>query len=446
MKQYDSYKDSGVQWIGKIPSHWTSMPLKYSVRSPHNCFIDGDWIESNVIVSDGIRYLTTGNVGALKYKEQGNGFISEETFKELQCSEVFPGDLLISRLNEPIGRTCIVPDLGYRIVVAVDNVIYRPNEKLFDKRYLVYQMNCKPYADKANFIARGSTMTRVSRTTLGQFKIVVPPLPEQQIIATYLDKKCDDIDVAIATQQKRIDLLGELRQNIITHAVTRGINPDTPLKDSGVEWIGKVPEHWEVKRIKHICNINGRVGYKGYTTADLVPEGEGAFTIGGKHITNNVLDLSDADYISWEKYYESPEIMVKKGDIVTAQRGSLGKSAIVRTEIGEATINPSLVLLNNIKIYNEFMYWYLVSTPVLTAIELLNTSTAVPMVSQWQISNIKIPVPPLSEQQQIVAHIEKETASIDKSIVKAERRIELLQELKQSIITEVVTGKRKVIE
>jgi type I restriction enzyme S subunit len=444
MKQYDSYKNSGVQWIGEIPSHWTSVPIKYSVRSPHNCFIDGDWIESNVIVSDGIRYLTTGNVGALKYKEQGNGFISEETFKKLQCSEVFPGDLLISRLNEPIGRTCIVPDLGYRIVVAVDNVIYRPDERLYDKQFLVYQMNCRPYADNANFIARGSTMSRVSRTTLGQFKIIVPPLPEQQAIATYLDKKCGEIDRAIATQQKRIELLQELRQNIITHAVTRGINPDASFKNSGVEWIGEVPEHWEVKRLKHICDINGRVGYRGYTTADLVPEGEGAYTIGGKHITNNVLNLTDAEYISWVKYYESPEIMVKKGDIVTAQRGSLGKTAIVRKEIGEATINPSLVLLNNIKIFNEYLYWYMVSTPVLIAIELLNTSTAVPMVSQWQISNINIPVPPIEEQQAIVAHIESETAKLDKQVAKANRQISLLQELKQSIITEVVTGKRKV--
>ena len=200
-----------------------------------------------------------------------------------------------------------------------------------------------------------------------------------------------------------------------------------------------------MKRIKHVCNINGRVGYRGYTTADLVPEGEGAYTIGGKHISNNVLDLTDAEYISWEKYYESPEIMVKAGDIVTAQRGSLGKTAIVRDEIGEATINPSLVLLNHISIYNEFLYWYLVSTPALIAIELLNTSTAVPMVSQWQISNINIPVPPLSEQQEIVSYIESKTARLDASIEKAEHQIELLQELKQSIITEVVTGKRKVV-
>lgn len=213
-------KDSGVEWIGKVPGHWENAPIKYTVKSPYNSFIDGDWIESKVIVSDGIRYLTTGNVGALKYKEQGNGFISESTFKELNCSEVFPGDILISRLNEPIGRACIVPDLGYRIVVAVDNVIYRPDTKLYDKKFLVYQMNCKPYADMANFIARGSTMSRVSRTTLGHFKLVVPPFSEQQEIVSYIEAKTARLDKSIEKAEHQIELLQELKQSIITEVVT----------------------------------------------------------------------------------------------------------------------------------------------------------------------------------------------------------------------------------
>ncbi len=213
-------KDSGIEWIKKIPSHWSSVPLKFTVESPYNSFIDGDWIESKVIESEGIRYLTTGNVGVINYKEQGNGFISEKTFKDLHCSEVYPGDILISRLNEPIGRCCIVPDLGFRIVVAVDNVIYRPNEKLYDKRYLVYQMNCKPYSDQANVIARGSTMSRVSRTSLGQFKLVVPPLSEQILISEHLDKKCIEIEKNISKAGIQISLLQELKQSIITEVVT----------------------------------------------------------------------------------------------------------------------------------------------------------------------------------------------------------------------------------
>lgn len=122
--------------------------------------------------------------------------------------------------------------------------------------------------------------------------------------------------------------------------------------------LGIIPEDWEIVNLGSVAKINGRIGFRGYTTADLVGVGQGAYTIGGKHITNMVLDLHDAEYISWQKYYESPEIMVRKGDIVFAQRGTLGKSAFIVNDIGPATINPSLVLINKIKCDNEYLsYW-----------------------------------------------------------------------------------------
>lgn len=420
------------------------MPLRYTALGKGCLFIDGDWIESKNISSEGIKYLTTGNVGPGYYKEQGSGFITEETFRELNCTEVFPGDLLISRLNEPIARTCIVPELHSRIVTAVDNVIYRPNPQICEKRYVCYWLNNAKLTEHANILARGATMHRISRTILGHIPVLLPPLNEQSLIADYLDKECSNIDVIIAKEEKRLNLLRELRQSIITKAVTKGINPDSALKDSGIEWIGEIPKHWDLKRIKHISSIHGRVGYKGYTTADLVSEGDGAYTIGGKHISRNILDLSEPEYINWDKYYESPEIMVHKGDIITAQRGTLGRTALVKEDIGPATINPSLVLINGIKINNEFLYWWMVSDSVLSEIALLNTSTAVPMISQFQIANIRIPVPPQKEQEQICCFIRKEIKQVDKSIEKTEHQIKLLREYKQSLITEVVTGKRKV--
>jgi len=422
MKQYDSYKDSGVQWIGKIPSHWERCRFKDFVS------LRTDVSSSDVKI--GLENIE-GKTG--RYIETNSEFEGDGVAFDVN-------DIVYGKLRPYLQKVWLATFTGN----AVGDFFVFRSKKNCESKYLQYLMLSDGFTSECNGATLGAKMPRVSSDFILTLHYFLPPLSEQQAIATYLDKKCAEIDKAIATQQKRIELLQELRQNTITHTVTRGINPDVSLKDSGVEWIGMVPEHWEVKRLKHICDINGRVGYRGYTTADLVPEGEGAYTIGGKHITNNVLDLTDADYISWVKYYESPEIMVKKGDIVTAQRGSLGKTAIVREEIGEATINPSLVLLNNIKIFNEFLYWYMVSTPVLIAIELLNTSTAVPMVSQWQISNITIPVPPNSEQQAIVTHIESETAKLDKQVAKAKSQISLLQELKQSIITEVVTGKRKV--
>lgn len=213
-------RPSGIDWIGNIPLNWSSMKLKHTVKDIETDFMDGDWIESTDISTEGIRYLTSGNVGAGYYKEQGEGFISEETFAELNCIEVFPGDLLISRLNEPIARTCFIPDLGYRIVTCVDNVIYRPIGNLFDKRYIMYQLNCKPFWFNASQLSSGATMQRISRSKLGAIKVLVPPLLEQQAIADYLDKKCAEIDGLKAKLSKKRETLTELRQSIISEVVT----------------------------------------------------------------------------------------------------------------------------------------------------------------------------------------------------------------------------------
>jgi len=213
-------KDSGIDWIGKIPEHWEVMPLKYTANKVGCCFIDGDWIESDVITEDGIRYITTGNVGVLEYKEQGAGYISEETFHELGCTEVFSGDILISRLNEPIGRACILPDLNSRVITSVDNVIFRPDTELYDKSYLVYYLNNSRFTEHANLEARGATMHRMSRTMLGHQQIVVPHITEQRAISDYLEKKCSRIDSAIAKAKRAIELLREFKQSVITEAVT----------------------------------------------------------------------------------------------------------------------------------------------------------------------------------------------------------------------------------
>ena len=210
-------------------------------------------------------------------------------------------------------------------------------------------------------------------------------------------------------------------------------------KDSGIEWIGEIPEHWEVVDLKYLSDIRGRIGFRGYTASDLVSEGEGAFVIGGKHINQCVLNMESPDYISWEKYYESPEIMVSKGDLVMAQRGTLGKVAIIEYDINEATINPSLVLIKNIKCQGKFLYYYLYSESTLTLISILNTATAVPMISQNQIENMPIPIPLSIEQQSIATYLDQKCGEIDELITLQEEMITKLQSYKQSVITETVT-------
>lgn len=210
-------------------------------------------------------------------------------------------------------------------------------------------------------------------------------------------------------------------------------------KSSGIKWIGDIPEHWDVNKIKHIALIQGRIGFKGYSKSDLVYEGEGALTIGAKHIKDNNLSLTDPEYLSWEKYYESPEIMVEKGQILITQRGSLGKVAIIKEDIGKATINPSMLIIKNVVINNEFLYHYFTNNIFNVWLEIVAGGTAVPMISQEQLYNFPVITPPKPEQTQIAAYLNKKTTQIDQTITQKEKLIELYEEEKKAIINQAVT-------
>lgn len=213
-----SMKDSGVEWIGEIPESWSVSKIKtLADETQENAFIDGDWIESPYIQDEGIRYLTTGNVGDGIFKRQGSGFISEETFVKLQCKYVYPNDLIFSRLNEEYGRSCILPYDYDKYIIAVDNVILRTNE---NKKYICYVTQCSNYHKAVFFYARGTAMKRISRTNLGNVAIPLPPIDEQQHIADYLDEKCADIDSLISIKQQKIEELKEYKKSLIYEYVT----------------------------------------------------------------------------------------------------------------------------------------------------------------------------------------------------------------------------------
>ena len=241
MERYERYKDSGIEWIGEIPEGWEVKKIKYLATEEFSLFTDGDWIESKDIVFDEnqIRYITTGNIGEGKYKEQGHTYITDEKFTELNCTEIFPGDLLISRLNPPVGRSCILPDLESRVVTSVDNVVLRPN-KIFKKKFLMYAMsNCR-YFEHTSLIARGATMQRISRGLLGNVPLTIASdIEEQTAIANYLDRKTAEIDELITQKERLIELYEEEKSAIINQAVTKGIDPDVRLKDAVLTGLGR---------------------------------------------------------------------------------------------------------------------------------------------------------------------------------------------------------------
>jgi len=211
-------------------------------------------------------------------------------------------------------------------------------------------------------------------------------------------------------------------------------------KTSGVEWLGDVPEHWLPKSIKYIAAVKGRIGFRGYTTDDLVDEGEGALVLGGANLSKNgKIDLNKRTYLSWEKYHESPEIKVIIGDVIFGQRGTCGFPVLIDQMFEPTTINPSLVIIRQKGQESRFLSYWLMSDFITSTIKNYISSTAVPMLSQEQIGNFPIPLPPLPEQQAIAAFLDRETGRIDALIAKKERLLELLAEQRTALISRAVT-------
>lgn len=440
MKQYDSYKPSGVEWIGQIPSHWETNRIKETTNFEGGSFEDGDWIESKDISETGIRYLTSGNVGVIDYVEQGNGFISEDTFSKLKCKEVFEGDILISRLNEPISRACIIPNLYSRIVTCVDNVIYRPDLTKYNRSFIVYTLNSAPYTDYVNLIARGVTMSRIARTSLGKQRIPVPPLEEQERIAEYLDRRCAEIDGIINKEEQAIALLDELKQSIISEAVTRGLDRTVPLKPSGVDWIGNIPSHWEMWKVSHMFDnigsgttpsssnkeyYTGSEGYHWLQTGDL---NDGIIRSTSKMVTQKAID----DYKL--KFY--PE-----NSLVIAMYGAtIGKIGLL--DIDTATNQACCVLPSSKVCLPIYAFYQFTAAKRYLLMEAVGGGQ--PNISQDIIKRTMVPLPPLEEQERIAEYLDKRCAEIDEAKERKQRQIELLREMKQTLISDAVTGRVKV--
>lgn len=309
-------------------------------------------------------------------------------------------------------------------------------------KYLLLSDGFTKQADGSTF---GAKMPRVASDFILTLPYYLPPLPEQEAIATWLDEKCGEIDAAIAKVDREIELIDELKQSEISRVVTRGLNTDVPLKQSGIDWIGEIPSHWETHRIKNVCNIFGRIGFRGYTNEDLVLEGEGAITLSPSNIIDGKIDYSKCSYLSWEKYYESPEIMIEDGDVIFVKTASVGKSALINNLPLEATLNPQLVVFKNLKINNRLLA-YILKTPLIAAqVQLSVGGSTILTITQNSIENYIMPLPPLTEQQSIADYLDRKCAEIDGLKEKLVKKRETLKELRQSIISEVVTGKRKVI-
>ena len=430
-EKYDAYKDSGVEWLGQLPENWDLLPNKHIFKLKKN--LVGKRSKEYELLS-----LTLNGVIKRDMENPEGKFPAEfDTYQEVKS-----GDFIFCHFDvEETPRTVGLSRFDGMITGAY--TVYKVNAEKFCPEFLYYFYLNLDTGKRLKPLYKGLRNT-IGKDIFGEFKTFIPNYSEQVKISNFLDQKVTEIDQAIAIKKQQIALLNERKQIVIQKAVTQGLDPNVAMKDSGVEWIGEIPEHWKIKKLKFICKSQGRIGFKGYSSDDLVEANEGALTLGATHLNwNGEIILDQPVYLNWKKYYESPEIMVKKDDILIVQRGSTcGKVAIVDKDYGEVTINPSLVLL---KEFRENPYFCVESIKVVLN-GILNevSKTAIPMISQFQINNIQIALPPLEEQVFIVKKVKEVTAQyseINKFILD---EIIRLKEYKTTLINDAVTGKIKV--
>ncbi len=332
-----------MEWIGEIPEDWEIEKLK------HVSTINKDSLPENFDPDYEFSYLDISNVS-------NTGKVLNT---ELMRFEDAPSrarripqthDTIISTVRTYLKAIAYLDDIPDNFIVSTGFSVLNPEKNIFP-RYLYYLVSSDLFVQTVVAYSKGIAYPAINSSDLANLPIWYPDTKTQHQISSFLDKKTSEIDLTIEKDTRLIELLKEKRTALINHVVTKGLDPVVKMKDSGVEWIGEIPEDWDISRLKFLAQLFGRIGFRGYNVADLVAEGEGALTIGGKHVSkNNELNLSDPEYLSWEKYYESPEIMVKKGDVVITQRGTLGKVVLIEEDIGPATINPSMILIKNIKL------------------------------------------------------------------------------------------------
>lgn len=245
----------------------------------------------------------------------------------------------------------------------------------------------------------------------------------------------------ITEQQKLLELITEKRQALISHVVTKGLNPDAPMKDSGIDWLGQIPTHWEVKQIKYVAWVRARLGWKGLKAEEYVDEGY-AF-LATPNIKNKNIDLENVNFITQERYDESPEIKLANGDVLLAKDGStLGTVNYVRDLPFPTTVNSSIAVITPKHDLNTvFLYYLFQSTYLKTVIEVKKGGMGVPHLFQDDINRFPIPLPSIDEQEKIIAFIEVNTRSLDILQSQAEHAIELLKERRSALISAAVTGK-----
>lgn len=417
MERYSEYKDSGVKWLGEIPSHWEVMPLKSFIK-----FEKGKTPKEFSDENNGLPYLTMDYLRSrdnkiVKYPISSVGLFKIEEFEALVLWDgANAGEFILSKKGY-LGST-MAKISGYR--------------KYYNNLYFYYFLKMLEPTSK-NF-ANGTTIPHFDASILINYHYPIPPIDEQKAIGSYLDSATSEIDKAIAMQQKMIDLLNERKQIIIQNAVTKGLDENVEMKESGVEWIGRIPKHWEVRRGKFLFRVVNEYSTTGQEELLTVSDRTGITP----RCMKNVNMFMSESLIGYKK--------CQKGDICSNVMW-MWHGAVGVTEYN-GVISPSYGVYRQIAVNYDNKYLdYMLRLPRLVEVYgICSTGLTESRLRLYpdDFMNIQFFIPPVEEQKSIVLQIQKQITDIEKSIRNAENLITLLQERKQIIINEVVTGKVRV--
>jgi len=439
--KYPSYRDSGVEWLGDLPFTWKKLPIKYignlnaGAGFPHS----EQGKEGNELPFYKVNALAKSDIN--DYLTNKENTVSIATARQLGAF-IFPVNsivfakvgaaLLLSRIRWVKYRLCLDNNMMGLIV----------NDKNFT-RFIKYAMN----TIKFDYLVNPGAIPSLNESQIGNFYLAIPPLQEQQTIVNYLDTATAKIDTLIEKQTKLIALLKEKRQAVISTAVTRGLDNTVAMKDSGVEWLEEIPEHWHMSKLKYDSYIKARVGWHGLTSDELFEDGD-AYAVTGSDFAGNTINWSDCRKCTLERYKEDKFIQLQDDDLLVTKDGTIGKIIKVNKLPDIATLNGGIFVIRPLKLkYNtSYYYWLLISTVFKAFVSYYKTGSTISHLYQDTFCQMPYALPSLEEQQSIVNYLDNKTSKIDNLISKSIKAIDLLKERRTALISAVVTGKIDVRE
>ena len=437
-------KHSGIDWIGEIPKEW-KLPRLKNVAELHGR-IGWNGLRSEEFEERSYAYLVTGQDFKSSIIDWTNCYqIRKERYDEDTFIQLKNGELLITK-DGTIGKVAVVSNMDKPACLNSGIFVLRQKLDSFVPKFLYWQLCSSLLKTYNNYMnLGGTTIIHLYQNVFERMPLVAPSLSEQQKIANYLDKVCGEVDEMIALQEQMIEELKAYKQSVITEAVTKGLNPNVPMKDSGIDWIGEIPEHWNQSKTLYVLSMPITDGP--HTTPDLFDEG--IPFISADAVSDGFINFENKrGYIS-ESFYEEccKKYIPQRDDIYMIKSGaSTGRTAIVETDEIFTIWSPLAVFRANKSIMvPRFLLYVLRSEGYQKQVENNWSFGTQQNIGMRTLERLIVCYPPISEQQSIASYLDTKCAEIDDLIAIKQSKIEELKEYKKSVIYEYVTGKKEVV-